>query len=163
MDATPLQGPTMRTIVPLLVILALTGCASSPPTYTDRGSDDLRQQVVEIATEMRGQPYVYGGESPAAGFDCSGLVHYAYSQAGVHVPRTTRKQYRAIRPRQVDDLAPGDVIFFRTKSARPSHVGIYIGDGEFVHALNADHPVRVDSINNDYWQRNIARAGRFRL
>lgn len=111
---------------------------------------------------MEGRPYRYGGASPS-GFDCSGLVQYAYRQAGIRVPRTTREQYHAVRPRYVEQLSPGDLIFFSLKSARASHVGIYVGDGEFIHALNPDSPVRIDNVDDAYWSRHIVRAGSLRL
>lgn len=151
----------MRLLLILLVTGWLGACASAPERVTEHGGDDPRAQVASIAEAMEGRPYRYGGTSPS-GFDCSGLVRYAYQQAGLSVPRTTREQYRAVRPQYVAQLRPGDVIFFRLRSARPSHVGIYLGDGQFVHALNADHPVRIDRIDNGYWQQRIVRAGSFR-
>lgn len=152
----------MRTLLALVVAVLLAGCAGEQALRSTAAASDVRNEAADIAARMVGQPYVYGGESPS-GFDCSGLVHYAYEQAGAVVPRTTRQQYRAIRTRYVDQLAPGDVIFFRLKSASPSHVGIYLGDGRFVHALNANHPVRIDRIDDRYWQRHIVRAGSLTL
>lgn len=152
----------MRTLLALVVAVLLAGCAGEQALRSTAAASDVRNEAADIAARMVGQPYVYGGESPS-GFDCSGLVHYAYEQAGAAVPRTTRQQYRAVRTRYVDQLAPGDVIFFRLKSASPSHVGIYLGDGRFVHALNANHPVRIDRIDDRYWQRHIVRAGSLTL
>lgn len=152
----------MRCLIIAAATLLLGACATGSPMHGDRDQDGVRSEAAEIAAAMEGRPYRYGGTSPA-GFDCSGLVQYAYRQAGVRVPRTTRDQYRAVHPRYVSQLQPGDVIFFRLKSARPSHVGIYLGDGEFVHALRPGRPVQIDRVDDDYWQRHIVRAGSFRL
>jgi murein DD-endopeptidase len=152
----------MRLILALLFAGLIGGCASVPERTANGTGDERRAQVAAIAEAMEGRPYRYGGTSPN-GFDCSGLVRYAYEQAGLRVPRTTRDQFRAVRPQYVAQLQPGDVIFFRLRSARPSHVGIYLGDGEFIHALNADHPVRIDRIDTGYWQKRIVRAGSFRI
>lgn len=152
----------MRTLLALVVAVLLAGCAGEQTLRSTAASSDVRNEAADIAARMAGQPYVYGGDSPS-GFDCSGLVHYAYEQAGAEVPRTTNQQYRAVRTRYVDQLARGDVIFFRLETASPSHVGIYIGDGRFVHALNADHPVRIDRLDDRYWQRHIVRAGSLTL
>ncbi|MCG6935409.1 MAG: C40 family peptidase, partial [Proteobacteria bacterium] len=113
------------------------------------------------AQRMLGVPYQYGGASPATGFDCSGLVQYAYEHAGIQVPRTTGGQYRAslLLPRNA--LQPGDVIFFRKRGiAKVSHVGIYLGKGRFIHAPSSGKRVTVADMNDPYWQRRYISGGR---
>ena len=106
---------------------------------------------------MVGVPYRYGGESPD-GFDCSGLVQYAYRSAGVSVPRTSRDQLRASSPVPLADAAAGDLVFFQSKDF--SHVGIYLGQGRFVHAPATGRAVAIASFNEAYYRRNFVRAGR---
>jgi cell wall-associated NlpC family hydrolase len=113
-----------------------------------------------VASEMVGTPYRLGGETPR-GFDCSGLVHYAYGQAGVSVPRLTREQYKGSRRVSLDQLQPGDLVFFRIRGGRLSHVGIYAGDGRFIHAPSRGKRVRYARLDNPYWRKRWVGAGRF--
>jgi cell wall-associated NlpC family hydrolase len=116
--------------------------------------------VVETARQQVGVPYRYGGESPR-GFDCSGLVHYAYLSAGIEVPRTTVEQLRGARRIPLAELRPGDVLFFRVAPPKISHVGLYVGDGRFVHAPSSGRQVSYASLDDQYWSRHIVAAGRF--
>ncbi len=146
-------------LLPLLFSLYLAGCGGQP--YRPTGQVPDRQQVIEAAQDMLGVPYLYGGTSPNRGFDCSGLVQYAYSQAGIRVPRTTGEQYRAALPIKRHALRPGDVIFFRTHGRRfVSHVGIYLGDGQFIHAPSSGKQVSIDNLQDDYWRRHYTSGGR---
>lgn len=151
----------MRPILIILFAAAVVACASTGQ-HGSRADNGVAAKAAEVALSMQGRPYRYGGASPS-GFDCSGLVQYAFRQAGASVPRTTEQQYRQVRQRHLHKLEPGDVIFFRTKSAKGTHVGIYIGDDRFVHALNSNHPVRVDRIDTGYWNRQAIRAGSLRI
>jgi cell wall-associated NlpC family hydrolase len=108
---------------------------------------------------MVGVPYRYGGASPA-GFDCSGLVYYAHVKAGVVVPRTAAEQRRESRKVSKRQLRPGDLLFFDT-SWRSSHVGIYVGNGEFVHAPSSGKRVSRGYIKEGYFARRLEEAGRF--
>lgn len=107
---------------------------------------------------MMGTPYVYGGTTPR-GFDCSGLVQYSYDKAGVNVPRTTREQYRRASPVPVAAAQPGDLVFF-AKGQKISHVGIYLGDDEFIHAPETGQNVKISSIQDSYYQAHFVGAGR---
>jgi cell wall-associated NlpC family hydrolase len=147
------------TIALLLLSLHLAGCGSKP--YRPTGQVPERQQVIEAARDMLGIPYRYGGTSPTRGFDCSGLVQYAYRQAGIKVPRTTGEQYRAALPLKRQALRPGDVVFFRTHGQRfVSHVGIYLGQGKFIHAPSSGKHVSINSLQDDYWRRRYTSGGR---
>lgn len=147
---------------PLALALAgalLVACAADPSARRSSSPQPaLTERIAEVALSLEGTPYRFGGDDPG-GFDCSGLVQYAYQRAGLHVPRTARGQYEAVRPIYVHQLAPGDLVFFRTRGAFVSHVGIYVGDGRFVHALNADAPVRVSRLDARYWRQRLVRAG----
>ena len=109
-----------------------------------------RPEVVAIALQYLGVPYVWGGASPS-GFDCSGLTSYCYRQIGVNLPRTSRSQYQTgthIAPDRLDLLLPGDLVFFAREAdpARIHHVGIYVGNGDYIHAPQTGDVVRVASL-----------------
>ncbi|MBZ0070983.1 MAG: C40 family peptidase [Gammaproteobacteria bacterium] len=151
------------------VLLALSGCASRPPVTVITPEDvrtahpvpsGSRGAVVQTAKNMVGTPYRYGGSSPR-GFDCSGLVSFSFAQAGIPVPRTADRQFRASRPVGDRNLLPGDLIFFDIGGRRISHVGIYVGDGRFVHAPSTGKRVSVESLASPYWRDRIVGAGHY--
>ena len=110
-----------------------------------------------------GIPYRYGGSTPDAGFDCSGLIQYVYAEtADINLPRTVAGMNRIDAP-TVDEanLQAGDLVIFATGSgSRPSHAGIYVGDGRFVHAPSTGGEVRMDFLSSTYWQRSYINAKR---
>ncbi|HSG66886.1 MAG TPA: C40 family peptidase [Gammaproteobacteria bacterium] len=113
-----------------------------------------------IAQEQVGVRYRYGGMSPQAGFDCSGLVYYSFTEAGLRVPRTSRDQFRAARKIALTDAKAGDIVFFQDQE-KLSHVGIYLGEGRFVHAPSSGKTVSVDDIAAPYYQEHLVAVGRF--
>jgi len=138
--------------------LGLSGCAT-PPTSSRDPHAVTRQRILGVAERMIGTPYVLGGESPG-GVDCSGLVQYAYRQAGLRVPRTTAAQFQAGRLQR--QVLPGDLLFFRTDgSGRVSHVGIYAGGGQMIHASSGSGRVRKVSLGQPYWRRHMAGGATF--
>jgi cell wall-associated NlpC family hydrolase len=161
----------LRTMMPLVVALALGACAGqrAPVPVHDvsgpapsAGHNDVAgtigEQVALIALSMVGTPYRYGGSTPS-GFDCSGLVYYAYQSVGKSVPRTSREQIRAARRIDSGLIRVGDIVYF-DKLWRRGHVGIYVGDYQFVHAPSSGQHVRVDSLTHGYYSRQSARIGR---
>jgi len=111
------------------------------------------------ALSLRGAPYRNGGSTPD-GFDCSGFVQYVFELNGLAVPRATREQFRMGRSIDRDHLAPGDLVFFSTVAPGASHVGIAIGNDEFVHAPSSRGVVRVERLSADYWRRRYIGARR---
>ena len=96
---------------------------------------------------MVGTPYVWGGDSPNGGFDCSGLVQWSYAQAGVVLPRVAQAQHDALSPASPGaPLAVGDLVFFGSDAAHVEHVGIYVGDGHMVDAPHTGAAVRVEPV-----------------
>lgn len=116
--------------------------------------------ALEEARKMIGTPYHYGGTDPR-GFDCSGLVHYAYGRAGMILPRTSREILRSSR--LVDPLQrqPGDLVFFSISARKVSHVGIYAGGDRFIHAPSSGKGVGYARLDDGYWSRRLVAVGRF--
>ena len=107
--------------------------------------------VAQHAQNFLGRPYVWGGTNPN-GFDCSGFTQYVLSQFGITVPRNSYDQFQVGKSVNKKDLQPGDLVFFTTYAPGPSHLGIYVGDGKFVHALNQDKGVTTSTLDNEYYR-----------
>lgn len=121
------------------------------PTTIDNYS--LRKGIVLSSKRFIGVPYKWGGISDQSGFDCSGLAMAVYQLNGLTLPRTSNQQYRAGIPVSAPQLLEGDLVFFATeKPGLVSHVGIYVGDGNFIHAPREGKKIRVDSLANKYFQ-----------
>ncbi|HSN51523.1 MAG TPA: C40 family peptidase [Woeseiaceae bacterium] len=120
----------------------------------------MAERAAAIALQQVGAAYRYGGASPA-GFDCSGLVHYAYREAGKQLPRTTGQLWHSAGSVAHDELQVGDLLFFRF-DGKMSHVAIYVGDERFVHAPSTGKRVSVDSLDAEYYRRALVRGGRVR-
>ena len=121
-----------------------------------RGSNQVARRVVQNALEYVGVPYVFGGTSPG-GFDCSGYVRYIYASIGVYLPRMADEQYEVGTP--VHNLRAGDLVFFETYEPGPSHVGIYLSDGNFIHA-SSSRGVTVSSLHENYYAETYIGARR---
>ena len=127
-----------------------------------------RQTVGEKATDMLtqamgllGVPYRRGGSSEETGFDCSGFVRHLYEKSfGRLLPRRANEQAKATETIDREDLKPGDLVFFNTMKRAFSHVGIYVGDGKFIHAPRAGKAIRVDDMRSAYWQKRFNGARR---
>ena len=111
------------------------------------------------AISLLGAPYKWGGAGPTA-FDCSGLVQFIHDQLGIHAPRTAAEQFSAARPVRMSGLEPGDLLFFRIKGSRVSHVAIYTGEGRFIHAPQTGRPVELRMLDDGYYRPRLAGAGR---
>ena len=121
------------------------------------GPDDLRDELVETARRYIGTPYLWGGDSPETGFDCSGFALAVYQLNGLDLPRTSREQFDAGIPRDQDRLVKGDLVFFSTRRGDPvSHVGIYAGEGRFIHAPGRGRKIRMDALSEEYYRECYA-------
>lgn len=112
----------------------------------------ILERVALTAQRMVGVPYHYGGNNPR-GFDCSGLVFYAYGEVGVLVPRTSWEQLHASHPLNVEQALPGDLVFFRARK-RAWHVGIYLGNQSFIHAPSTGKAVVIERLDDKYYLRH---------
>ncbi|MHB1015582.1 MAG: C40 family peptidase [Desulfurivibrionaceae bacterium] len=112
----------------------------------------LRKMLVSTAEGFLGIPYEWGGESAGTGFDCSGLAMTIYKLNGLDLPRNSMAQFQAGTPVRREDLAPGDLVFFATNGdSEVSHVGIYTGNGRFIHASKKGDAIRQSSLRNGYF------------
>jgi cell wall-associated NlpC family hydrolase len=118
----------------------------------------IGQSAAQIALQQVGVPYRYGGQSPT-GFDCSGLVHYSYYHAGKSVPRTTAALWSGTKPIARNNLQAGDLLFFSI-AGKMSHVGLYVGNNQFVHAPSSGKTVNVQSLSAAFYKDAFLRAGR---
>jgi hypothetical protein len=170
----PCRDPYRLTIAAVLLAAAglAAGCAGAPgyerqaarPSVVPGGGRALEafslgDAVADLAMGMVGIPYRYGGADPRQGFDCSGLVFYAYSQAGYAVPRTSQALFKAARKISLLEAGAGDLMFFQDQE-KLSHVGIYVGDGWFVHAPASGQSVSIASLDAPYYQRHLVAIGR---
>jgi len=163
---------TARWIALLAATSLLMACGThrtrpaAPATirYAARTPEQLRANPNDIlfrAIGLVGTPYRYGGNTPAGGFDCSGLVGYVFNDvAGIVLPRSSEEISRIEAPSiGRKDLESGDIVLFHG-SAHVSHVGIYVGKGRFVHAPNEGGTVRLDELDASYWREHYAGARR---
>ncbi|MFN7271167.1 MAG: C40 family peptidase [Gammaproteobacteria bacterium] len=118
-------------------------------------------ELVDNALSFIGVPYRFGGSSPASGFDCSGFVKYVFSKTfDLSLPRTAREMARGGMAVARGELQPGDLVFFNTRGAANSHVGIYLGDSKFVHAPNSRGRVRINDLDETYYRQRFNGARR---
>lgn len=154
----------------LFVSIVISSCSQSPtrkpgddsqrPTQQTPSRSIQRNQVVQSAYQMLGSPYRFGGTTPR-GFDCSGLTQHAYKASGITIPRITgqqRDQSKTIS--SYSQLLPGDLIFFKT-GRKTNHVGIYTGNGEFIHASTGKRRVVKVKLDTPYWRKNFVKFGTY--
>lgn len=151
-----------------LLIVSLSMAMSSasanfqrPASFATTPSID---NVIDRAHALLGTPYKMCGTSVKQGFDCSSFLVYLFkTEANIHLPRTTSAMHRSTAATvKRDALLPGDAVFFRGNGrGQVSHVGLYIGEGKFIHSPRTGKNVRIDSLANSYWKKNFTTAKRF--
>jgi cell wall-associated NlpC family hydrolase len=157
-----------RRSLPLSVVasLLLAACGglsvapgSAPREQPRPEISDRAREVVIFALGLIDTGYRFGGKNPEAGLDCSGMVSYVFSHAaGIRLTGSAADIARAGRPVSPDELRPGDLVFFNTLHRRYSHVGIYIGDGRFIHAPSSQGRVRTDDLSNSWFASRFEEA-----
>jgi len=156
---------TQRTVVRKLVAWCATSLlVLAPDTTRAQIVAGTAADLVISALSLLGVPYRYGGDDPANGLDCSGLVRLvARNTLGLELPRQSEQMSRAGRPVERGALLPGDLVFFDTLGRPNSHVGVYLGDGRFVHAPAHRGQVRIDAMARPYWRGRFSGARRLGL
>jgi cell wall-associated NlpC family hydrolase len=162
------------------VLLPITGCAQSKPPSAPAAAEapastsnaanamnaigsfvERRSELVLQALSLLGVNYKFGGNSPETGLDCSGLVRLVFNKTlGLVLPRRAEEMTQVSQSIAQQDMQPGDLVFFNTLRKTFSHVGIYIGNGQFVHAPSSGKTVRVENMNNQYWKTRFDGARR---
>ena len=165
----------LRFSVPVLGVVAamlLSGCgheqvrrvpgdgsgSTVQPVASTNGQRHTGEQAATVAVRQLGVPYRYGG-STTQGFDCSGLVQFAYAAAGMHIPRTTAQQWQQLQPIRKDKLRVGDLLFFDI-DGKIAHVGLYLGSRRFVHAPATGRAVTIAELDSGYYRQAFVRGGR---
>jgi len=155
----------------LTLLLMATGCSTKSPPVPPAGAHPAKRtskpmsartaSIIRTARAMIGMPYKWGGESPGTGFDCSGLVWFAYHQQGVNLPRISWQQFGVGRKVNRNDLRPGDLIFHKVdKNGKSLHVGIVTARGTFIHSPSSGKHVMESSLSNSYWRDHYIGARR---
>lgn len=161
-----------RTIPFIVLLLSLSGCGTTPHApyapparfsaetfQNEREASPQAREVAFYALMLLQTGYQFGAKNPAAGFDCSGLVSYVYREgAGLPLRGNAAALARDGREVPVDQMRSGDLVFFNTLGRPFSHVGIYLGRGEFIHAPNSRGRVRVEKLTNHYWSQHFEMA-----
>ena len=149
----------------------LAGCSSAPAKQAGERASvtpgavnaqrsahvPIGQKIVSLAETLIGTPYRFGGTSPSEGFDCSGLIYYAYHKQGIEVPRQQQADYS--RNISLTSAQPGDILFFRINGEKISHAGIYAGNKQFIHAPKGARTVSYARLNS-YWRPRLFKVGR---
>ncbi len=161
--------PGCRFLAGFVCLLLLTGCTPKrvvrPPEPRPESSQPPRTRpappvqqtglaAAALARQQIGKLFRYGSEGPDE-FDCSGLVMFVFEKQGIDLPRVAREQAAAGRRIDLDQLIPGDLLFFGERGRTISHVGIYVGDGDFVHAPSSGKVVRQDAVNSPWWRTRL--------
>ena len=157
----------IRTLIAGGLAVLLAACASAPPpperlpeAASDRAGFSAKgNEVTLFAIGLIDTGYRFGGKNPQAGLDCSGMVSYIYDQgAGLRVSGSAADIARQGRPVERAGLRPGDLVFFNTRNASFSHVGVYIGENRFVHAPSSNGRVRIDQLDARYYAQRFEAA-----
>jgi cell wall-associated NlpC family hydrolase len=136
---------------------AADAAAALQNAYMQGGYSTAGLSALQIAERYMGTPYKWGGASPETGFDCSGLVQYSYKQLGIELPRVTDQQFQVgVHIPTVDQLKPGDIVFFRDSTGYIHHEGMYIGNHMFVHAPHTGDVIKISSLDEPYYKEQFA-------
>jgi len=155
--------PTQAPIDPLAALLVEKGLLPATAPQTVRKVSDAASDLVLSAMNFLGVRYRRGGTSTEDGFDCSGFTRHVFENSvGLLLPRRADEQARlpGLANVGLDDLRPGDLVFFNTMRRTFSHVGIYVGDGKFIHAPKPGASVRIEDMHGDYWAKRYTGARR---
>lgn len=146
---------------PALSATPAVDSASAAPNVTVVEVRDPRRLLADFAMQLRDIRYRRGGRVPSTGFDCSGFVHYVFAHAlGIELPDDSESQFQAGIKVAREQMKVGDLVFFHIRGKRISHVGIYLGNGLFIHSPSSGERVRVNRLDEQYWAHRFAGAKR---
>ncbi len=149
---------TVKIYTVFCITCCLFGCATSLPHTSSSADKNADQKVVNYAKQLIGTPYRYGGKTPQSGFDCSGFVAHVYQKAGITLSGNATDMATQGKTISQSALRPGDLVFFNTSQRPISHVGIYVGDGQFIHAPSTGSAIRISNMRNTYFARHFVMA-----
>lgn len=150
----------MKRISVILLLILVSACQS---TRASHAPDSAMNDLTEYALSLTGTPYKYGGMSPDSGFDCSGFVGHVYKEKlGKSLPRSSHEISRVGVAQKSGNLRPGDLVFYNTLNKAYSHVGIYLGDGQFIHSPSRGKAVSIVNMSEPYWRKRYNGARRVR-
>lgn len=154
----------LKTVCCTFILFVLAACSSGQRKMVShsRVADydaNKASAIVSMAKRMIGMPYRFGGANPLEGFDCSGLVLFTHNQVSTGIPRVSKDQFKKARTLKLSELRPGDLLFYKTSST-PTHVTIYIGNRQFIHAPSSGKQVMIASMDNPYFKPRLVKAGR---
>ena len=158
----------MDKLILTFLVLVLNGCIFTPPPSaiiqeSGTGEEYFGTNLLKVAKDQLGVCYLYGGDSPNVGFDCSGFVQYVYKKGrGIKLPRKSIDQSKIGDLVPMEDLQSGDLLFFDTANrGHINHVGIYVGDGKFIHATSGKkYCVTISNLNRGFYKRTFRFAKR---
>jgi len=154
-------NPTVQTKTDLALERQLQSSPNNNNTVDEAGWPERAREVLVNALSLTGVRYKYGGKSPESGFDCSGFVRYVYQQTGnLSLPHSARAISQLGKTIPKSELEPGDLVFFNTLRSTFSHVGIYLGNNRFIHSPSSGGGVRVEDMQNSYWEKRFNGAQR---
>ncbi|MHB9118421.1 MAG: C40 family peptidase [Burkholderiales bacterium] len=150
----------------LLAVLLVAGCGTAPSVRhgsaqfkLPAANPALGREVVMYAFGLINTDYRFGGSNPESGLDCSGMVSYIFENAvGLKLPHNAAQIAELGRDIDMDDLQPGDLVFFNTEHRSFSHVGIYIGNNRFIHAPSSNGKIKISSLKNSYYAHHLEAA-----
>jgi cell wall-associated NlpC family hydrolase len=154
-----LKAESLKTagIIDQYYLIGPNDYATAAPGLNDK--KHLREEIVRTANQFIGIRYRWGGQAPDTGFDCSGLTMVVYRLNGLELPRSSRQQWKTGRPVYPGQLAKGDLVFFATSGGeRVSHVGIYVGNDQFLHAPSSGRKIRISAMSNKYYKSRYLGA-----
>jgi cell wall-associated NlpC family hydrolase len=155
----------------IVMLVALAGCAGTrtPADFSSlhhtpkQSLTSVQKDVIQTALSLLGTPYRFGGTTPE-GFDCTGFVDYVYRKSvSMTLPRESHDLVQAGKLVSVAELHPADIVYFKIELQRPLHIGIYLGDGKFIHAPSRRGKVNIQNLSQDYWKSRYLGARRFVL
>lgn len=151
----------MLKFIPFLFLIFLSACQSTRPSHSSYPADADMNDLTEYALSLSGTPYKYGGTSPDTGFDCSGFVGHVFKHSlGKTLPRSSEDISRVGIAQKSTHLRPGDLVFYNTLNKTYSHVGIYVGDGQFIHSPSSGKAVSLVNMSETYWRKRYNGARR---